>query len=858
MPRAGAERGLTRPFPEPARADYDAFRNTDPVSFSAMNLLSRLFRKDPDPAPPPIAAAPPSAPAAPPPPAVDPQEHDQLLRTIASGSVEAAELMRLAVDGATTRVRQAAAAAIDDPALWQELLPRLRGRDKAAYRLVRQRADALLAGQRALEQAALEAATLCASIERHATRRFDGAFPVTLSLLEMRWQALPDSVDAETHERSRQALERCREVVAAQQREVARLAAEREAEEARARTVDAERQALRQAAVEQAADQATAEAGAVAEAEEARAAEAEAQSERRAVQAQAHGEIASLIRLGGTALHRGDTRKAARFRQSIEESLQAAPPLPPQLARGLEQLDARLNELRQWKDYVAAPKRIELIEDMEALVGVDEEPAALAEHIRALRQEWRTLNKGLAIDAPAETERFEQAGRAAFKPCEAHFAGQAAIRRQNLDARQQVLERVLAFEAALDPEQPDHPFIARVLREAPQEWRGHAPVDRDAGRASETEFHRALDRLRARVNAWYARNVDDKQALIAQARPLATAGDAAQAIDVVKRLQAQWKDTGPAPHAQSQSLWEEFRALCTAVYERRQQEFAAQSATLEQAKAQAVALCEQIEQSSHDAPPDRQAGPVKLREWQEAFDAVGELPRAEARGLRDRFERATSRYESLLAGQDQRDAETAEQNVQAAARAVRAWQRAVIERTADDEREALRSAAETCIAGVPRWPNKGTLQALRQALLRTAATGFPGLDDAAREQALRGMCIRAEILSSTATPAEDSALRRDHEMQLLRQGLGQARQVEDRDWEAMRLEWLGIDAVPPAVHDALERRFLQCLARRRPSEAGNAAHRGLREQGRGREQGRDRERGRDQDRGRGGGRGRDR
>ena len=78
-----------------------------------------------------------------------------------------AELVRVAVEGPTSRVRQAAAAAIEDPALWYELLPRLRGRDKAAYKLIKQRTDALLAEQRNADQAALEAAALCASIARH-------------------------------------------------------------------------------------------------------------------------------------------------------------------------------------------------------------------------------------------------------------------------------------------------------------------------------------------------------------------------------------------------------------------------------------------------------------------------------------------------------------------------------------------------------------------------------------------------------------------------------------------------------------------------------------------------------------------
>ena len=70
-----------------------------------------------------------------------------------------------------------------------------------------------------------------------------------------------------------------------------------------------------------------------------------------------------------------------------------APPLPPHLARNLEQLDTRLNQLRQWKDYAAAPKRIELIEEMEALW------APIAE-----TDDWTAFN-----DALGEIEEMRQA-----------------------------------------------------------------------------------------------------------------------------------------------------------------------------------------------------------------------------------------------------------------------------------------------------------------------------------------------------------------------------------------------------------------------------------------------------------------
>jgi len=780
-----------------------------------MKLFSSLFRTAPSP-PATVAVdspAPTPEPAAPP---VDPQEQQKLLHAIESGSLESAEIVRLAVEGQTTRLRQAAAAAIQDPALWQTLLPQLRGRDKAAYKLIKQRVDALLAEQRNVAQTRSDAEALCASIEKLAAKPYDAMFASTLSSYAARWQALPAGFDAETRQRGQLALERGQEVIAAQERELARIAAERAAEQTRAQALEAELLAQQQAAEERAAIEAS-EASIADQAREAQAldealVQTQAMSDKQAADAEAQAEIVSLIRLSGAALGRGDTRKAARFRLSIETALREAPALPPHIGRNLEQLDTRLNELRQWKDYVAAPKRIELIEEVEALVGVDEAPETLLEHLRALRQEWRTINKGLAVDATAEAQRFEQAFTAAFLPCQVYLAEQAAIRRTNLDARKQVLERVLAFEASLPAEQPDHSLIQRVLREAPPEWRRHAPVDRDASRALDAQFFSALDRLRAKVNAWYERNTSDKQALIARALQLTTTADLSRAIDEVKGLQAQWKTTGPVPHGQSQSMWEEFRALCNAIYERRQQEFVQQAATLEQTKSAAEDLCKQIEEASLQGPADRATGEARLREWQAAFHALGELPRSDEYKIRERYQRGMSKYDSQIAGLAQRAIEAAETNALAAARHVRVYQRAVIE--GDAARDELKISAETFIAGVPRWPDKGIPKALRQSLARADAADFTKSDDAAREQALRKLCIHAEILSGAATPPEDASLRRDQEMQLLRQGLGVARQADDRTWDAMRIEWLGLSAAEPAVHDQLEQRFMRCLRRR--------------------------------------------
>lgn len=741
------------------------------------------------------------------------------LREVLGRITDQRTLARVVVDGRSSHLRQLAATAIDDPAVLGDLIREVRGKDKTAYRIIQQKCDALTAVYRHAEEATREGEAVAATLERHATKPYDVIYGATLEVLTQRWSALASRPLPEIEERGRAALERCREVIAVHDRELARQAAEHAAREAADREAREARERAGLAEQQRVAEQAETDALESAAAAAAREAEEKALWERRAAEEQAQREIAGLIRLAREALKAGNSRKAARFRQSIEEAAKAVAALPVPLAKSLEQLDGKLNELRQWKDYVAAPKRIELIEEMEALAGSQEEPAALAERIRALQQEWRTINKGIASDASADTERFQHAYQLAFKPCQEYFAAQAAERRKHLAQRVAILERLKAVELSQQAEPTDHTLLLQVLREAPREWRGHSPVDGDAARPVEIEFHRVMDRLRKRLNAWYEANEKDKQALIAQARQLSTLDDSTAATDGVKRLQSLWKDTGPASREHSERLWTEFRALCDAAFKKREQAYAAQSVALGAAKVAAVALCEEVERMAATPATERAAAKAKIAEWRAAVAALGELPRGDARGLNDRFERAVSRYEAGLAQQDRQDAESAVSNLVAAARHIGAYERALARRAEQGDCDALRAAAEAFIAAVPRWP-KGGLAAAKQALAR--ATASLDADDGARERTLRMLCIRCEILSSTPTPAEDEALRREYQLRLLMQSMGQAAHADDRDWDALLLEWVAAGGAPPAIHEALEGRFLRCLAKR-PAKSSAAS-----------------------------------
>ncbi len=242
-----------------------------------------------------------------------------------------------------------------------------------------------------------------------------------------------------------------------------------------------------------------------------------------------------------------------------------------------------------------APKRIELIEEMESLIGAAEEPQILADRIKALQEDWRTISKGIVSDASEDWERFHRASTAAYQPCREYFEAQARRRQENLEKRKAVLGRLTAFAAVQAGDNPDWRMVARVLREAPQEWRRYFPVERDANRAIQGDFDASLGRLQAQLDGWYERNAADKQVLVERARQALAQEDGREAIEAVKRLQMLWKDVGPAARDREQLLWSEFRELCDAVYQKRQQAYAEYAAGLEANKVKAAALCEEAE-----------------------------------------------------------------------------------------------------------------------------------------------------------------------------------------------------------------------------------------------------------------------
>jgi len=329
-----------------------------------MSLLSRFFGKAPLP-----VSDPPSSSRAEPPQGPDEYRakegqaqsrvpdrslagaaEEQVLHT-ALEQRDIPAIAKLVTAGASTKIRQQAAHAIEDPDVLRQLIRDVRGgNDKSVYKILTAKRDALLQETRKLEQLRAEISAVASALERHRQRAHDPLYGPTLEQLETRWRAVAAEAPAEIGQKVQQDIDCSREVIAAHLRTVAAVASR----ELAAANAAAEAQRLRQA--EEKAAMLTA-------AEQARALEEQrrAETERREAEQLALRQVGGLIRKAREALNGGSTGRAAGLRRAIAEKVAAVPALPPYLSSQVQQLDARLDELKDWKSFSVGPKRTELM-----------------------------------------------------------------------------------------------------------------------------------------------------------------------------------------------------------------------------------------------------------------------------------------------------------------------------------------------------------------------------------------------------------------------------------------------------------------------------------------------------------------
>jgi len=109
-------------------------------------------------------------------------------------------------------VEAARGAAHRRSAALKQLLKQARDRDKNVYKIIKQKCDACARWSATTRRCADDILAACASLERHAHRVYDPIYEPTFRHFHERWQSLEERAAPEISDRARLAVDRCREI----------------------------------------------------------------------------------------------------------------------------------------------------------------------------------------------------------------------------------------------------------------------------------------------------------------------------------------------------------------------------------------------------------------------------------------------------------------------------------------------------------------------------------------------------------------------------------------------------------------------------------------------------------------------
>ncbi len=532
-------------------------------------------------------------------------------------------------------------------------------------------------------------------------------------------------------------------------------------------------------------------------------------------------DIQELARQLETAVENGEVQQATQLQEQARQRLKHNIGLSrAQMAATEERLQncaGRLGELRDWRRWGTNQAREQLCIAAESLVGLEADPADIAQRIQQARDAWKEMDHHEGAAPKALWKRFNSACERAYAPCQVYFEARVRERQQNLEKKAALCEQLEQFEAATDWQQVDWREADRLHRRAQEQWHKLGPINRADRKNLDRRFQQIMKQLDAHLAAEREREIQRRQQLIQEIQALVDGPNLRVAIETAKRAQTEWHPTVQALPRQEQTLWKSFRAACDAVFARRQAEQQAADDERQTHLARKLALCEELEAlSATDDEAQLELARSRLYTLQQTWDEIGPIPKAEQRTLGQRFEAALKRFahheRSLRRDHTLR---TFRQLCQRAALCQRL--EALLEQEPPTDAAALAEVQQEW-SSLPDLPS-GFMEPIQRrfdSITQTLA-GAPEPAKALRQQLEQNLarkqiwCICMEIATGVESPPEHTQLRMEYQVARLSASLGGATAKTGAfyDPRVLQEQWYATGVLPAAAAAELDARFLR-------------------------------------------------
>ena len=202
---------------------------------------------------------------------------------------------------------------------------------------------------------------------------------------------------------------------------------------------------------------------------------------------------------------------------------------------------------------------------------------------------------------------------------------------------------ILRIESLRDAS--DLPKVAKEMHRIHEEWKraGSAPLEK-----AEELWHRykvVRDELKSKCDEFFGKqneerteNLKKKTALCEKVEAIQDSENWTETAEAIKKLQAEWKTTGPAPQKHSDAIWKRFRNACDHFFERRKAHFGELKDERDENLKKKREVCEKAESIKESTDWHETAN--ELKRLQTEWRAIGAVPRKHSDQVWNRFRTA--------------------------------------------------------------------------------------------------------------------------------------------------------------------------------------------------------------------------
>ncbi|MDF2178751.1 DUF349 domain-containing protein [Aliiglaciecola sp. CAU 1673] len=433
--------------------------------------------------------------------------------------------------------------------------------------------------------------------------------------------------------------------------------------------------------------------------------------------------VRQKLRAINDMVDKGKFRPAMSLYQKVEDWYQALPVgEQDKLKRQLSVVKERVEKLKDWQAYIAAPRKPALLESVQELIDKPLAPQQQAEQVKHLRGQWNSLGKLDTEEDNVLNKAFDEACETAFAPVREFYQAQEQKRAQHLEERQALLTQM----ESLSGDTINMAELSKAYNALQKAWRHAGEVDFQHIESLNQRYRALSQDIRSKLESHYAENKAHKERLLHRAQKLIELEDAFDAAYQAKALQEEWKTVGHAGRKQEAGLWQAFREANDAIFAKRQQQQQQQQTQTQERKQAIDALLDGFES---------QLGQGQVPDSQGLSDTDAKLTALLEHGQGKEVEYAKKRWDKLQerVKQQQQKAEASQHQQQLAALF------ALLAKPSMEE--------DNLSALPPIW---------RQALLN--ATG---------SEERSTLILKMELIAGTDSPKAEDKKRKDVQLQLM-------------------------------------------------------------------------------------------